>query len=267
MVAVASVVHLESLLWLQSAVRVNQCWLVEWLILVVSISVLGSNNVRMRVLFRFPAGLVEELSIVLESWRLVGWSFTCFHCVVKLNVVHTSLQVSVWLGSGFWIQISFSEGCAPLFIQGWMRFQPGFLSITSEESRSFIVESLLISFESKLLELENKIIYLPVGCPMLMSVLELLLFSKASTSYFGVSSSKFGITLWSWDETSILGNRVGLEGLWSLRQNNGEHKLKVYLLCRPCLCNWFYTCVPCSSCLSCRWIYQHLLCLQLGFCS
>ena len=67
MVAVASVVHLESLLWLQSAVRVNQCWLVEWLILVVSISVLGSNNVRMRVLFRFPAGLVEELSIVLES--------------------------------------------------------------------------------------------------------------------------------------------------------------------------------------------------------
>ena len=140
---------INSELFRHSTRWVAQCRLVERFWLVISVSVLSSDNVSMNVWIGFPGGLVEQLGVCLETTCFSAFSIAFSHGVIKFTVFNWKFEMSVLLCSEVWFQISFSESSAPLFMNCWMVSQFSGGTISSEEIWSCFIESLLIGFKAK----------------------------------------------------------------------------------------------------------------------
>jgi hypothetical protein len=122
--------------------------LVEGLGLVKSISVLGSDNVGVQVTFCDKTGVVEKLCVILEAGCEGLGSIALTHVPVEVFIDHWELRMGVWLGSIQWVLVRLSESSAPILLNAWVRFEESFLSVPSEESRSGLIEALLVFQES-----------------------------------------------------------------------------------------------------------------------
>ena len=133
---------------LHPSTGVNQKALVEWFILIISVSVLCSNNVSVSIFLGLPWGLIEELGVGLESTCNSAWSFGFLQGVVEFNLLHWQLSVSIWLGSIVWLQVSLSESGAPFLVEGFMigKFRGG--TVASEEIGAGFIEGFLINHET-----------------------------------------------------------------------------------------------------------------------
>jgi len=69
----------NNFLLLKAAVGIHEIWLVEWLILVVSVPVLSSNDVSVQIILSLPRRLIEQLSICLEPTRYRTLSVALLH--------------------------------------------------------------------------------------------------------------------------------------------------------------------------------------------
>ena len=87
----------------QSSVGVLEFWLVEWLWLVKSVSVLGSNNISVSILFSLPRGLVEQLGICLESTCDSAHSSGLPQLVIEFTFSDSQFLKSVWFASIIWV--------------------------------------------------------------------------------------------------------------------------------------------------------------------
>lgn len=96
-VVVNGIVNSESLWHFLSAMTVEQARLVEWLVLVVPVSVFGSQDVRVQVFLRLPGRFIEQLGVVLETRCFCSESVTLLHFFVKVDVLAHSLLVEVGL--------------------------------------------------------------------------------------------------------------------------------------------------------------------------
>lgn len=74
------------LLFLQSSVGVEQKRFVEWLWLIIPVSILCSNDVSMNVCFGLPRSLVKQLGVRLESTRNSAPSVSLIKGVVELTI-------------------------------------------------------------------------------------------------------------------------------------------------------------------------------------
>lgn len=136
------------ILFLQSTWRVNQSWFVEWFILVISISILTSNNISMSIFLSFPRSFIEKLSVSLESTCNCTHSVSFIQSVIKFTVLYCLFLVSIRFCSFIWFQISFSERCTPFLMEGWMRSKTSFFTISSEEMGSSLIKASLIGHET-----------------------------------------------------------------------------------------------------------------------
>ena len=68
--------------------------------------------------------------------------------VVELTLRALKLDMRIGLRPVLRVEVRLSEGGAPLFIEGRMRFQEGRLSIATEEGRPGLVEGYLVCLEA-----------------------------------------------------------------------------------------------------------------------
>jgi hypothetical protein len=120
---------------------------VERLWLIKPVPVLGSDNIGVNVCIRFPRGLVEKLSVCLETTCFSASSIALSHGVIKFTVSNWKFDMSTWLSSKVWFQICFSESGAPLFINCLVFIIFSSVSVTSELHWSSFVKCLLVDFE------------------------------------------------------------------------------------------------------------------------
>lgn len=74
------------LLFLHSSVGVQEKWFVEWLWLIIPVSILCSNDVSMNVCFGLPRSLVKQLGIRLESTSNSASSVSLIKSVVEFAI-------------------------------------------------------------------------------------------------------------------------------------------------------------------------------------
>ena len=101
---------------LQSTMWIDEGWFMEWLSLIISISILCSEDISVGVVLSLPWCLVEQLCISLETGSNCAGSVSISECVIEFNFGDTEFLVSIGLSSIIWLQISLSESCAPFFI-------------------------------------------------------------------------------------------------------------------------------------------------------
>jgi hypothetical protein len=82
---------------------------VEWFILIIPISVLGSNNVRVSIFLCFPGGLIEQLRVGLEATGNSTLSVTFSEIIIELHFSYWHFGERVWLSPKVWLQVSLSE--------------------------------------------------------------------------------------------------------------------------------------------------------------
>ena len=108
----------------------------------------------------------------MEAAGLGALSVALSDCIVEFTVSDWEFQMCIWLGSQVWLQIGFSESCAPFFKNCLVLGVFGPVSVTSELNRSCFIEILLVSFEVDTL-------------PFFSGSSEIAFFFEASTSDFG----------------------------------------------------------------------------------
>lgn len=203
---------------LHSAAWVNQETLVEWFSLIISVSILSSNNVCMSVLLSLPRCLVEQLCVCLEPTSDGRLSVPFFQRVVELNLCHWHFHVSVWLRSVVWLQVGLSESGAPLLVQRWMWSKHCCFSVTSEKVGASFVEISLVGHEtnrdSRYWFLNLLGTFEPIAC-----FLEIILLNEASSCDLSVRSSKFWVSILAWDKSSVFWNCVWLQWDGFLMEN------------------------------------------------
>ena len=74
------------LLFLQSSVGVQEKRFVEWLWLIIPVSILCSNDVSMNVCFGLPRSLVKQLGVCLESTSNSASSVSLTKGVIKFTI-------------------------------------------------------------------------------------------------------------------------------------------------------------------------------------
>ena len=156
--------------------------------LVVSIPILGSNNVSVQVFLCCPGGLVEKLGVILESRGYCACSVSFGKQIVKLAVGNWFSLEGIWFTSVVGLEIGLSECSSPLIVETGMRLKHSFFSITSVETRSSFIKSLLIHHEINALE-------------SIMRFLEIIFLIIASSSNFSVNSSEFRVSPHSRDKS------------------------------------------------------------------
>jgi hypothetical protein len=131
-----------------SAVGVEQGWLMEGLGLVESSSVLGPDDIGVQVLLSLPGSLVEQLGIGLEATGLGAPPIALVHGVVELDVPERSPLESIRLGSIFRVEESFPHSGAPFLVETGVGLESGLFAVAPEEVGSGGVEVLLIFHEA-----------------------------------------------------------------------------------------------------------------------
>ena len=137
-----------SLVLLQSSMRVEQQGLVEGLGLVVSVTILRSDDVGVQVSLRFPRGLVEELGVGLEATCYCALSIPFLNRIVELVFLDGQSGLGVGLGSILGVEEGLSEGGAPLLVETGVGLESGFFSVASVEAWPSLVEVSLVSHET-----------------------------------------------------------------------------------------------------------------------
>ena len=115
-VAVNRVVHLEPLLGQQTSKACSHLLLVEWLVLVKSVSVLGSFHIGVQVLSSAPGRRIKQLSVVLEPRSESCSTIAFFHAGIEVLLAPGELVSGSRLGSGLGMKVCLFEGCAPLLV-------------------------------------------------------------------------------------------------------------------------------------------------------
>ena len=169
--------------------------------MVISVSVLSSDNVSMNVWIGSPGSLVEQLGVGLETTGFGASSIALVHGVVEFAVRNWQLDVSVWFGSEIWLQICLSERGAPDFANGLVLVVLGSVSVTSELNGSGFVERLLIC--------------LKVLCrPFFACGSEVALLLETSSRDFTERSAEFRVSRSTVYETGISWNSVSFQSCW-----------------------------------------------------
>ena len=101
-VTIYKIVNSKSFIWLLSAMRINQTRLMEWLILVIPVSVFSSNLICVMVIFGGPASVVKQFcSFVVAADASGGsWSLINSHLFIKFAFFSGQLNVRASLCSG-----------------------------------------------------------------------------------------------------------------------------------------------------------------------
>ena len=120
----------------------------EWLWLIKSISIFGSDDISMGILFCFPRSLIEQLRVSLESTCDGAMSLGLSKGIIEFTFGNSQLLKGIWFSSIVWVYVSLSESSTPLFIKSRMWTKESFLSISSEESRSCLIKTSLINHET-----------------------------------------------------------------------------------------------------------------------
>jgi len=180
---------------------VNQLSFVEWLCLVVAVSILCSNNVGVLVCLRLPACLIKQLRVRLVSACNGARSIARLHLLVKSAFVNCELDMGVRFSSLLGLEICLSESGAPILIVAGMRLEHCCLSIATEEIGPGRVKSFLVLKKS-------------VGLPSGVSFLKLVLLHKAPAGNLGGGSSELGVAIGSGNETCVVWDDVRLHTLW-----------------------------------------------------
>ena len=163
----------------------------EWLWLVVSISVFSSHLISVSISLSLPRSLILELSVALiptgnspsQEWFL--------HVLIKFNCFHGGILSCIWLGSVIRLQVGLSVRWAPLFSKCFVLGKLGCLSITTEERWSGFIEISLI-------------LHKVTRLPPVMWPLELVLLLVTSSCNFISSSTEFTISFFPRDKPTIL---------------------------------------------------------------
>ena len=133
---------------LHSSMRIQEIRLVEWLVLIISVPVLSSDDVSVLVILSLPGRLVEQLGICLEATCNRAVSVALSHLVIEFNFSHWHFYVCIGLCSAVRLQVGLSESRTPLLIQRRVGLEHRGLAVPSEEAGSSLVETSLVGLEA-----------------------------------------------------------------------------------------------------------------------
>ena len=145
MIVIFHIVNPETLQGWLSAKTHSQHLLMEWLWLVVSVSVLCSLDVGVLVLLSGPGGLILDLHVDLETRSNGLLSVILTHLRVELTLISWQLLHGIWLRSYTRLEICLSESGGPLLVNAWMCLKHCFLAVSSEEGWSRLIKRFSVS--------------------------------------------------------------------------------------------------------------------------